>query len=104
MWVLSLGPEDLLEDEMATHSSILAWKIPWTEELGKLQFHWGPKELDMTEHASTHKWLMMLSIFSNFGLSSLEKCLFKSFAHLKILKGLFVFLCWLQEVIIYSEY
>ena len=31
-WVRSLGPEDPLEKEMATHSSILAWKIPWTEE------------------------------------------------------------------------
>ena len=33
----SLGLEDLLEKEMATHSSILAWEIPWTEELGRLQ-------------------------------------------------------------------
>ena len=33
-WVQSLGWEDLLEKEMATHSSILAWKIPWTEEPG----------------------------------------------------------------------
>ena len=36
-WVRSLGPEDPLEKEMATHSSILAWKIPWTEEHGWLQ-------------------------------------------------------------------
>ena len=35
-WVLSLGREDPLEKEMATHSSILAWKIPWTEEPGGL--------------------------------------------------------------------
>ena len=35
--VQSLGQEDLLEKEMATHSSILAWKIPWTEEPGGLQ-------------------------------------------------------------------
>ena len=35
--VQSLGQEDLLEKEMATHSSILAWKIPWAEEPGKLQ-------------------------------------------------------------------
>ena len=35
--VRSLGQEDPLEKEMATHSSILAWKIPWTEELGRLQ-------------------------------------------------------------------
>ena len=40
MWktqVQSLGREDLLEKEMATHSSILAWKIPWTVEPGRLQ-------------------------------------------------------------------
>ena len=36
-WVRSLGWEDSLEKEMATHSSILSWKIPWTEELGRLQ-------------------------------------------------------------------
>ena len=37
MWVQSLGQEDPLEEEMATHSSILSWKIPWTEEPGRLQ-------------------------------------------------------------------
>ena len=36
-WVLSLGWKEPLEKEMATHSSILAWKIPWTEEPGGLQ-------------------------------------------------------------------
>ena len=36
-WVQSLGREDALEKEMATHSSTLAWKIPWTEEPGRLQ-------------------------------------------------------------------
>ena len=36
-WVCSLGREDPLEKEMATHSSILAWRIPWTEEPGGLQ-------------------------------------------------------------------
>ena len=36
-WVQSLGREDLLEKEIAIHSSILAWKIPWTEEPGRLQ-------------------------------------------------------------------
>ena len=41
MWktmVRSLGWEDPLEKEMVTHSSILAWKVPWTEEPGRLQF------------------------------------------------------------------
>ena len=36
-WVPSLGREDLLEKEMAIHSSTIAWKIPWTEEPGRLQ-------------------------------------------------------------------
>ena len=36
-WVRSLGWEDTLEKEVATHSSILAWEIPWTEEPGMLQ-------------------------------------------------------------------
>ena len=36
-WVRSLGREDPLEEEMATHSSTLAWKIPWMEEPGGLQ-------------------------------------------------------------------
>ena len=37
MWVRSLGWEDPLKEEMATHSSILAWETPWTEEPGQLQ-------------------------------------------------------------------
>ena len=51
MLVQSLGPKDPVEKEMATHSRILAWRIPWTEELG------GVAELDTTEetqHASMH--------------------------------------------------
>ena len=39
-WVQSLGQEDPLEKRMATHSSILAWEIPWTEEPGGLQPIW----------------------------------------------------------------
>ena len=46
-WVQSLSWEDSLEKEMATHSSILAWRIPWTEEPGRLQFV-GSQELDTT--------------------------------------------------------
>ena len=42
-----LGWEDSLEKEMATHSSILAWRIPWAEEPGKLQ-SMGSQELNMT--------------------------------------------------------
>ena len=53
----TLGQEDPLEEEVATHSSILAWRIPWTEEPGGLQ-SMGWKETDKTEHACTWRlWL-----------------------------------------------
>ena len=48
-WIGSLGQEDPLKKEMATHSSILARRIPWTEEPGGLYSSWGRKELDTTE-------------------------------------------------------
>ena len=54
-WVRSLGREDSLEKEMATRSSILAWRIPWTEEPGGLQST-GRKELDMTERLHFTLW------------------------------------------------
>ena len=47
-WVRSLSQEDPLENGMATHSSILVWEIPWTEEPGGLQST-GSQESDMTE-------------------------------------------------------
>ena len=56
MWetrVRSLGQEDPLEKEMATHSSILAWEIPWTQEPGAYSPQ-GHKELDMTERLHFH--------------------------------------------------
>ena len=56
--VRSLGREDSLEKEMATHSITLAWKIPWTEK------PWGRKELDTTERLHFH-----------FSLTSTLKCL-----------------------------
>ena len=43
MWVCYLDQEDPLEKEMATHSSILVWEIPWTEETGGLQSMGSPK-------------------------------------------------------------
>ena len=50
-WVRSLGQEDHLEKGMATHSSILTWRISWTEEPGRLRAPrpWGRKESDTTE-------------------------------------------------------
>ena len=51
--VRSLGQEDSLEMRTATHPSIPAWKIPWTEEPGRLQSR-GCKESETTEHAHMH--------------------------------------------------
>ena len=51
--VWSLGREEPLEEKMATHSNILAWKIPWTEEPGRLQ-SMGSWELDTAERLNTH--------------------------------------------------
>ena len=52
-WVQFLGQEDPLEKQMAIHSSILAWKIPWTEELGGLH-SMGSQESDMTQQLNHH--------------------------------------------------
>ena len=51
--VWSLGQEEPLDEKMATHSNILAWKIPWTEEPGRLQ-SMGSWELDTAERLNTH--------------------------------------------------
>ena len=48
IWVQSLGREDLLEKGMATHSSILAWELPWSEEPGGLQSK-GSQKPDITD-------------------------------------------------------
>ena len=52
--VRSLSQEEPLEKGKATHFSILAWEIPWTEELCGLYSPWGCKESDITEHTRTH--------------------------------------------------
>ena len=53
-WIQSLGQENSLEKEMATHSSILAWKISWTEEPSRLQ-SMGSQELDTIVTKTTSK-------------------------------------------------
>ena len=63
-FIRSLGLEDPLEEELTTHSSILTWKIPWTEEAGgggELGGHspWGYKESNTAEHAHTLKSLIL---------------------------------------------
>ena len=62
--VRSLGWEDLLEKEMATHSSILAWRIPWVEERGRLQFM-GPQKVGhdwASLHFTSLNILMFISV------------------------------------------
>ena len=61
--VRSLGQDDALEKEMETHSSILAWRIPWTEESGKYS-PWGRKEMDGTE-GLTHTHVLLWSSLSS---------------------------------------
>ena len=55
-WVRSLGQEDPLEKEMATHSSTIAWKIPWMEEPARLQ--------SMGSQRVGHDWVTSLSVYS----------------------------------------
>ena len=69
---LSLGREDPLEEEMATHSNILAWRIPWTEEPGRLQ----PMGLQRVRHngvTNIHKgfvYLLKVETCGHISLSS----------------------------------
>ena len=71
-WIRSLGQEDPLEKEMATHSSILAWRIPWTEEPGGL--------LSIGSHRVGHDWsdlaCMHIHLYLGFGFSSSNFTLF----------------------------
>ena len=61
-------PEDPPEKRMATHSSILAWEIPWTEEPGGYS-PWGHKELDVTEQLSCNNQRLILFMFLRSCLS-----------------------------------
>ena len=71
-WVQTLGEEDPLEKGMATHSSILAWSIPWTEELGRLQ--------SMELQRIGHKWVTntTLSIMVYPRILSIVPCIIHS--------------------------
>ena len=62
-WVPSLAWEDALEKEKATHSSILAWRIPWTEGPSGLYGLWGHKESDTTEHSLSLSLSLSLYIY-----------------------------------------
>ena len=75
-WVRSLGREDPLEKEMATHSSILAWRIPWTEEPGGLQST-GRQESDTTERLHSLIDLPIGSLFVLFDPLPPNLCLWQ---------------------------
>ena len=64
MGVRYLGQEDPLEKGMATHSSILAWRIPWTEEPGNLQFI-GLQSQTWLKQLSTAQHSMQLNVYSS---------------------------------------
>ena len=70
-WDQSLGWENPLEEGMATHASILAWRIPWTRSLAYCS-PWGQKESNMTEGLSTHTHSLS-QIFSDQKKSTLFK-------------------------------
>ena len=72
-WVQSLGREDSLEKEMATHFSTLAWKIPWTDEPGRLQ--------SMGLQRVRHDWVTSLSLTNTLFL---DKKLFSVFHHYRL--------------------
>ena len=63
--VQSLGWEDPLEEAMATHSSVLAWRIPWTEEPGGYS-PWGHRESDMTERSTAQHAIPKRTWYSGF--------------------------------------
>ena len=69
-WVRSLGWEDPLEEGVATHSSILAWRIPWTEEPGGSP--WDCKESGTTEQLSTQPGRVMRQRELGFGVRQLQ--------------------------------
>ena len=70
MWVQSLGQEDHLEKKMATHFSILAWKIPWTEEPSSLQSMGSQKKSDMTLRLNNYNYVLtMCFLFFLFMMS-----------------------------------
>ena len=76
-----LGQEDPLEEEIATHSSTLAWRIPWTEEPGGLH-PWGRTCARMHTHTHTHTLLLMVEaavMVGNTAVSHLRPHLINEF-------------------------
>ena len=81
-WVQSLGWEDPLEKEVATHSSILSWRIPWMEESGGLQSMGSQSQTRLSERFNFYLFLRKLTHFLLYNLESLTTC--SSSLHQKI--------------------
>ena len=81
-WVRSLGWEDPLEKEMATHSSTLAWRIPWTEDPGRLQ--------SMGSQRVGHDWVTSLSLSmgdrGGYSIDTLDKGLIHALRGMRLLR------------------
>ena len=69
-WVQSLSQEDPVEKKMAIYSRVLAWKMPWAEELEGCS-PWGCRELDTTEHTCTHTRISHNHNCNDYSLDSL---------------------------------
>ena len=83
MWetqVQSLGWEDLLEKEMATHSSILAWKIPWMEKPGRLQSMGSQSQIRLSDFTFTIYWRVMAMTLKILGLQAMIHIHFSTLA------------------------
>ena len=76
MWVQNLCQDDPLEKAMAPHSSILAWRIPWTEEPGGLSYV-GSQESHTTEHTCTHGQFLLYNSLLSLPQKRLIGCLIK---------------------------
>ena len=83
-WVQSLGQEDPLEKEMATRSSILAWRIPWTEEPGGLHTGHGVTESDTTERLALTECLVLVRVTKNFNHLISESCTNCSYVYMAV--------------------
>ena len=95
-WVRSLGWKDPLEKGKATHSSILAWRIPWTIIIHIYIYPWDRKESDTTEGLSLHSFKKIMShlvhvcVFSSVLLFVKHSCFKDCNCNLTLLKNAFV--------------
>ena len=87
MRVCSLGWENPLEEEMATHSNVLDWKIPWTEEPGGLQSMELQRVIDTTEHEHLSQFNSVLSRLGSYFFMEHQLTYFSTLVYNKCLFG-----------------